>query len=204
MRRLPTIAIAAAALACSVHAREGFRFAVISDPQVRDEDHYSTDICRKALKDLSQFDDRPLFVIATGDMVDGRSGHSMDCPASTYRPQYALLDKLIAAHLAPSIKLYPVVGNHDYHRSGDGSLSGPELYAKFWFERIPQGVSPANSPYYSFDHGNVHFVVICTGLLGVRKAPDYRDLVFGDQYEWLSRDLARAAKRENIRHILVF
>ncbi len=185
-------------------ANKTFRFAVISDPQIRAEDHYWTGICREALEDLGQFEKRPSFVMATGDLVDGRSGKNLDCPASIYHSQYKILFGLLDKHLHRSIQFYPVVGNHEYHRSADGSPSGPELYAKYWFDRIPAGVLPRNSPYYSFDHGNVHFVVICTGLLGVKKVPDYQDLVYGKQYKWLAKDLQGASQRDNIDHILVF
>ncbi len=185
-------------------ASKAFRFAVFSDPQVRAEEHYWTGICREALEDLGQFEKRPSFVLATGDLVDGRSGKNLDCPASIYHAQYKLFLGLLDKHLDPSIQFYPVVGNHDYHRSADGSPSGPELYAKYWFDRIPEGVLPRNQPYYSFDYGNVHFVVICTGLLGVKKVHDYQDLVYGKQYEWLAKDLQAASQRNDIDHLLVF
>jgi len=51
-----------------------FRFAVISDPQIRSRENSATEICQKALLELGEFENRPAFVIATGDLVDGRSG----------------------------------------------------------------------------------------------------------------------------------
>ena len=127
------------------HAREGFRFAIISDIQIRNPGHRFSTIARQIFGDLSQFENRPAFVIATGDLVDGRSGHSLDCPGAVYDPQYDELFRIMKKHLHPALKFYPVVGNHDYHRAADGSPSGPERYARNWFGRLPFGVSPRNS-----------------------------------------------------------
>ena len=167
------------------HAQDGFRFAVISDIQIREPEHRFSHVARQMFDDLSRFEERPAFVIATGDLVDGRSGHSLDCPGNVYDAQYEELFELLGTHLHPAIKLYPVVGNHDYHRASDSAPSGPEKFAQRWFDRIPFGVSPRGSPYYSFDHGNTHFAVVCTGLFGVKKVNDFDDLVHGEQYEWL-------------------
>ena len=185
-------------------AGRGFSFAVISDPQIRAPGHPWSRVFQQALGDLAAFEPRPAFVICTGDMLDGRSGRPLECPGELYQRQYRTLFAILEKHLPDDIPFYPVVGNHDYHRSADGSASGPELYARWWFPRIPPRARPRNSPYYSFDYGNVHFVVICTGLLGIARVKDYHDLVYGRQYRWLHQDLQQAARRREIDHILVF
>ncbi|MDP6355222.1 MAG: metallophosphoesterase [Planctomycetota bacterium] len=132
---------------------------------------------------------RPAFVVGIGDIVF----------QSRPRDHRALKRLLIDPLVGIGAKFYPAVGNHDFPVEPN--------WFKFW-------APPANQLYYSFDHGNSHFVVLDTNRA---EAPDDRQFEKGTeryhiqkqgadfrpgskQYAWLVKDL----KQTNKTHVFVF
>jgi len=135
---------------------------------------------------------RPAFVVGIGDLV------------FQSRPQdFAVFEKVVIGPLAAvGAKFYPVVGNHDYPLD--------DRWSTFW-------PAPTNRPYYSFDYGNSHFVILDTNRAvleeaGAESEPYEEGSEFhaiqmqasdfepgSAQYEWLSKDLEQTTKK----HIFV-
>ncbi|MBI3414408.1 MAG: metallophosphoesterase [Verrucomicrobia bacterium] len=95
---------------------------------------------------------------------------------------------IYGAHMR-STPYYFALGNHDLY-------SGVESYLNTFYlptNNIPAsdhflaGTSPKH--YYSFDHGDAHFVVLFVPFQN-----QYRLTVGDAQYQWLTNDLARTAK----------
>jgi hypothetical protein len=57
--------------------------------------------------------------------------------------------------------LWPTLGNHDGHSADSATQTGP-YYGIFTLPRNAEagGVASGTEAYYSFDHGNIHFVVL--------------------------------------------
>jgi hypothetical protein len=85
-----------------------------------------------------------------------------------------------------SLPLWPTLGNHDA-RSADSETGSGVYYDLFTLPRRGEagGVPSGTEAYYSFDHGDVHFV--CLNSHDVDRAPD------GAMLTWLRADLAAAA-----------
>jgi 3',5'-cyclic AMP phosphodiesterase CpdA len=115
-------------------------------------------IHRKIVEDVLIF--HPTFILQTGDLVaNGRSTADW----KTFND--------ITADLRRQVQYYPALGNHDNNSGGN-------------FERaVSQPVSPADSDYYSFDKGNLHFVAIDT-----EQPVDSTSA----QGQWLESDLTQA------------
>lgn len=83
----------------------------------------------------------------------------------------------------------PVSGNHDYW----GTITGGKtdcLYSHFNID-IPDGQFTDSGIYYSFDYGNVHFVVLNTGdTVGASLS--------NEQVNWLKKDLAGTKQKWKI------
>ncbi|MCP3980203.1 MAG: hypothetical protein GY716_12935, partial [bacterium] len=79
--------------------------------------------------------------------------------------------------------LWPTIGNHDANTSVSPTETGP-YFDIFTLPTAGQagGVGSGTEAYYSFDHGNVHFVVLDSA--DTDRAPT------GDMLDWLAQDLA--------------
>lgn len=99
----------------------------------------------------------------------------------------AKLFKVYGEMLKKSV-LWTAYGNHDADSSNADTMTGP------YFEQhtFPQngeagGVASGSEAYYSFDYGNIHFVIL--------DSSESNRLVGGKQVAWLKKDLA-ANKKE--------
>jgi len=83
--------------------------------------------------------------------------------------------------------LWPTLGNHDAASAFSSSLTGP-YYDMFTLPDAAEagGLSSGTEAYYSFDHGNVHF--ICLNSEDVSRAPG------GAMLTWLQNDLMATAQ----------
>ena len=79
--------------------------------------------------------------------------------------------------------LWPSIGNHDGNSADSVALTGP-YFDNFSLPRAAQagGVASGSEAYYSFDFGNIHFVVLDSN--GSDRSPS------GPMLSWLGRDLA--------------
>ena len=93
--------------------------------------------------------------------------------------------------------LWPVPGNHEFGASDSPTQSGP-YYDAFTLPIAGEsgGVASGTEAYYSYDHGNVHFVALDSTDTN-RAAPDSPETNIcpgdgsgGAMYNWLCEDLA--------------
>jgi predicted phosphodiesterase len=102
---------------------------------------------------------RPDFVMNVGDMIEGYTDDS-----TKLKKEWAEYDSIVKGLGAP---LYRTPGNHDITTD----LAEP-YYRRF-----------SGKPYYSFDHNNIHFII-----LDVSRWESSRDLP-KEQLDWLTDDL---------------
>lgn len=169
-------------LPTAVKAGTPFRFVVLGDTRTNKKAH--TDVVTAIA-----LEKKVRFYLNTGDLV---SSGELQSEWDTFFS----IEKLLLGH----VPLFPVIGNHD---EKDGKAP---LYKKLF-------VLPNNSPdpeeYYSFDYGNVHFLVL-DGHVNVDEwylcalKLKFYDGCFNDkQDKWLKADLKAAAARKGIDHIFV-
>ncbi len=142
-----------------------FTFVVIGDSQPWTPDGKIPDVFRDLIKRIDTLN--PAFVVHTGDRIYG-TGSSV----ATVRRQYEEFKEAVKPLRA---KLYQAIGNHEIQ----GSIANQEFFKK-----------EIGGLYYSFDHGNSHFTVLNSQIVGEEGR------ITGKQLEWLKDDLhqARAAK----------
>ncbi len=83
---------------------------------------------------------------------------------------------------------FATIGNHDLDTA---DRDAPYLEALF----LPTNSASGTEHYYSFDHGEAHFV--CLFVPDLRFRPDFAHLALTNgspQYQWLTNDLARTGK----------
>jgi 3',5'-cyclic AMP phosphodiesterase CpdA len=122
---------------------------------------------------------RPAFVLVTGDLVQD----ALRVSEAEARGFFELYVKTIATFPVP---VHSALGNHDiFGIERDQSKVGVDhpLYGKKMFRHY------LGPDYYSFDHGQVHFVVLDTVDVEDTK---YYGHVDAEQLAWLERDLAAA------------
>lgn len=107
----------------------------------------------------------PDFVLHTGDLVtDGLDTEQW--------PRFFDIERQMLAQTA----FYPVLGNHE--------RNSPRFYEFF----------DVSTPYYSFDWGDAHFVLLNSDLGNSALSQQARDSFWAEQLRWLDEDLARAEK----------
>ena len=89
----------------------------------------------------------------------------------------------IYPQVLPRTVLWPTLGNHDGHAADSTTESGP-YYDIFSLPRNGEagGVPSGTEAYYSFDYGNIHFIVLDS--YETDRSPD------GAMMTWLEADLA--------------
>jgi len=87
--------------------------------------------------------------------------------------------------------LSPCIGNHDYYSGANGLTNTGTYYTLFAPPKLGEagGVPSNTEAYYSFNHGNVHFIALDS--YGVSRA------VTGAMANWLVSDLAQAQANGN-------
>lgn len=98
--------------------------------------------------------------------------------------------------LASKIPLAPMMGNHEMYTL-DWKMREPKAYLAY-FDVPSNGNSTFDRRYYSYDYGDVHYVVLDTQLYEANHSdnhdthhPDLYDV----QVEWLKQDLAKNTKK---------
>ncbi|MFH1688805.1 MAG: metallophosphoesterase [Candidatus Eisenbacteria bacterium] len=169
MRTLVASVIAVCVLACLCSAAAGtgseylFRFAILSD---RTGGH-TPGIYPQVIEEINLLN--PDFVVTVGDHIEGYG--------EDYERSDAEWDSVQALIGALEVPVYMTPGNHD--------IWDDEAEAMY---RARTGFDP----FYSFDHGNTHFIVLDNSRIDV--AADFPD----DQKDWLVADLSGHSDAENI------
>lgn len=144
---------------------QDFEVLVIGDPQMR---------CKESLDAFQEdiveemLNYSPEFAIILGDIADN--------DLSIYPRTKEILSQL-------PYPVYPVFGNHDTNYHALGTSDEADIFQKYW-----------GPDYYSFNEGQVHFIVINNILYeGWNKKNNNKGSYFGgiseQQYEWLKNDL---------------
>jgi hypothetical protein len=119
---------------------------------------------------------KPLdFWIHVGDMAYG-IGRDMEFQSRVFEPYEITMRNLVC---------WPTMGNHEGNTSKGSTGIGPYYDAYIVPKRGESGGVPSGTEaYYSFDHGNVHF--ICLDSHDLDRRPS------GAMAKWLKRDLEKA------------
>ena len=169
-------------LLTAVNPGTAFRFVALGDTRSQAKEHAAT--ISAVAKETGV-----RFYLNTGDLVsDGEVKSQWD--------EFFTLESALISR----IPLYPVLGNHD---ESDGKAP---LYLQQFV--LPTG-SPDPEEYYSFDYGNVHFVVLDGHVnvepwyLCVLRGKLFDECFTADQVSWLDYDLYKASLNAKIDHIFV-
>ena len=120
----------------------------------------------------------PALFLHTGDMVD--SGQDKEFQTMFFAPYAAVLRSTVC---------WPTLGNHDIEPE-----PSPAYYDVYALPKAGQagGVSSGTESYYSFDHGDVHFVVLNSQTEDRGKDKP--------MLTWLAKDLAATSKTWIVAH----
>lgn len=109
----------------------------------------------------------PDFVVQSGDMVENGYDNAL-------WPIFFDIERELLRHTA----FFPVLGNHE--------RNSKDFYSFFQVE----------SPYYSFDWGSSHFVMINSDVANVSASPTVQQAFWSEQTRWMEEDLAKSQKAE--------
>ena len=164
------VAMLAASSMSAGNSAEKFTFVVFGDNRPSRSSLPQPTAFKRILKEINAHN--PAFTVNTGDAIYGSSKKSRT------QEQYKDYTETIASLL--KAKVYLAIGNHEIH----GSRSNQEFFA----EKL-------GNLYYSFNHGDSHFIVLDSEYVGEAGK------ITGKQLEWLKDDLE---KSRNARHKFVF
>ena len=164
---------------------ESFSLLVAADPQPRPSDYefdnnayHSLDCCDDLYADMKETattiknSGREVYGLMLGDIVHEN--------ASLFGPYVSAMSDM-------GFEMFNVLGNHDNKTSAQNDIEG-----RVWFENY------FGPTYYSFNMGNVHFVVLDNLIMKLAsngKLTDASDQGLTDEImEWLSQDLSYVDK----------
>ena len=173
-----------------IEGRLLFRFGVVTDTHVNHEENATTSPwpvnklangrVRHAFRTIGAL--RPEFMVHVGDMVH-------PTPTSPhYRPAVEQFRKLAGEVRCP-IHLTP--GNHDI---GDKTIEWAPA-RPITAETLAIYEASFGKSYYGFAHGDCHFLVLNSLLIGSRLEAE------ADQWSWLEKELARNRNRRTFAFI---
>lgn len=154
-----------AAFAAAAPAADNFTFVIMADRTGGADQP----MFERAVAEIALL--KPDFVVTVGDLIQGYAGNEVRAPQ---------WDSALAVMRRIPCPVYYAPGNHDI---------GDVESARLFFEKTDR------PPYYSFDKGSSHFIVLNTAL-----AESYGELD-PHQKRWLERDLLSSQGRQ---HIFVF
>ena len=121
-------------------------------------------------------------VLHVGDMIYGLPTDSLAQNVAKYDGLFAVTSTITA-----SIPMYAAIGNHEFV-SGTGSRAG---YQQEFTLPVNNGAEAFvyGEHYYSFDHGDTHFIALSTEI------PGQEGMITGNQILWLEQDLAATQRQ---------
>ncbi len=164
--------------------QEKYRVYFLGDMHLADRtnDLNQFDNCMKEVKADIMDDDVKSYVITLGDMTWDLYWYSR----KYYFPQYLKSVNYYFKNAAKQVQFFHTIGNHDHDMCKDGDFNTVVEYVK--------DIAPT---YYSFNIGDVHYIVLddilCTNVGGEASAkPEraYRSEVTDEQLKWLAKDLS--------------
>lgn len=119
------------------------------------------------------------FFINMGDLVDnGQDSYQ-------WNAWFDVVDPMIA-----SIPVVPLMGNHETYTK-DWKVRMPEAYTHL-FSLPANGLGSYQNQFYSFDYGDVHFIVLDTQT---KELEDFEPELLSAQQEWFKADAAATNKK---------
>lgn len=164
--------------------QEKYRVYFLGDMHLADRtnDLNQFDNCMKEVKADIMNDDVKSYVITLGDMTWDLYWYSRNY----YFPQYLNSVNYYFKNAAKQVQFFHTIGNHDHDMCKDGDFNTVIEYVK--------DIAPT---YYSFNIGDVHYIVLddilCTNVGGAASAkPEraYKSEVTDEQLKWLVKDLS--------------
>ncbi|MGL4774113.1 MAG: metallophosphoesterase [Clostridium sp.] len=152
-----------------------FTFINLADSQAKTEEEakLSGETFRKALNTVPNAE----FISINGDIVD----------TGVKEEQWNwMLGN--AQDVLMKTTLVPVAGNHD---------AGKNAFIDHFNLKTPEGSDISNGAYYSYDYGNVHFVILNNN----EDSPEYEDFSVA-QVEWMKKDI-QDSKKNGAKWVIV-
>lgn len=168
--------------------QEKYRVYFLGDMHLADRtnDLNQFDNCMKEVKADIMDDDVKSYVITLGDMTWDLYWYSR----KYYFPQYLNSVNYYFKNAAKQVQFFHTIGNHDHDMCKDGDFNTVIEYVK--------DIAPT---YYSFNIGDVHYIVLddilCTNVGGAASAKperSYYSEVTDEQLKWLAKDLSFVSK----------
>ena len=154
----------------------------------RTNDLNQFDDCMKEVRADIMDDDVKSYVITLGDMTWDLYWYSN----KYYFPQYLESVNSFFKNAAKQVQFFHTIGNHDHDMSKAGD-----------FDTVIEYVKDIAPTYYSFNIGDVHYIVLddilCTNVGGDPYATpkperNYKDEITAEQLKWLEKDLSFVSK----------
>lgn len=168
--------------------QDKYRVYFLGDMHLADRtnDLNQFDNCMKEVKADIMDDDVKSYVITLGDMTWDLYWYSRNY----YFPQYLKSVNYYFKNAAKQVQFFHTIGNHDHDMCKDGDFNTVIEYVK--------DIAPT---YYSFNIGDVHYIVLddilCTNVGGAASAKPkrtYSEEVTSEQMKWLVKDLSFVSK----------
>ena len=168
--------------------QDKYRVYFLGDMHLADRtnDLNQFDNCMKEVKADIMDDDVKSYVITLGDMTWDLYWYSRNY----YFPQYLKSVNYYFKNAAKQVQFFHTIGNHDHDMCKDGDFNTVVEYVK--------DIAPT---YYSFNIGDVHYIVLddilCTNVGGAASAKPkrtYYSEITDEQLKWLAKDLFYVSK----------
>lgn len=161
--------------------KRSLRFAFATDPHVQPEGG-ATAGWNACLKHLSAQKDRPELLVTGGDLIMDAFGAT---PERT-QAQWDVFLRGIRDHVKVPVR--HALGNHDVFGWGNrAKYASDKRFGKAWACEL----LGLQKPYYSFDQGGWHFIVLDSTFPA---GGGYTAKLDEEQFAWLQSDLAKTPK----------
>ncbi|MBU1178676.1 metallophosphoesterase [Patescibacteria group bacterium] len=154
-----------------------FSFVILSDSNSGAGNVSQSATFTNIVKEISESDDKPDFLIHAGDMIAGSGSTSLSLADKMWESFGAAIEPLEKNNIA----FFPSAGNHD--ASFNKLL--PQAYRTFWDKNKNTQdikIDGSYSSYYSFDYQGSHFIVLYS-------PKTYLD---EEQLKWLEQNIDNA------------
>jgi len=161
--------------------KRSLRFAHLTDMHVQPEKRAGEGFA-KCLQHVHELKDEPGLIVTGGDLIMDSAGAT----AERTQAQWDVFTKVVRENCKLPIR--HTIGNHDVFGIYDRAKNAADPR---FDEKWPCEVLELERPYYSFDQGGWHFVVL-ESTFALEKG--YTAKLDDAQFEWLESDLAATPK----------
>lgn len=159
-----------------------FRILAIGDPQVRESNNGINRFTNETAPDIRNYvkskgGDMPTYAVTLGDLVHN---------------EWELFPQVIEMLSVNSLSVpcFQVIGNHDHEFNGSDPIPDIRSHRKY-----EAAMGPVN---YSFDRGNVHFLVLDNIVHEGKNESSCREEICERVMEWARTDLSRISKDKTV------